>query len=268
MPFKAIIARGLRKAKMLGLADYVLARAETLRSFRARQSFRELNPDFILPPTALAYDAFGRWDPVTYRRQGSDHAAYVAGLIKRHRPGAQVVCEWGCGPMRVLRHMRGHFDKQRLIGIDYNPTTIAWCARHFTGIQFITNALDPPLPLSDGEADAIYAISVFTHLSEAHHKEYVADLMRCLSPGGILVVTLHCDHYVTKLTAGERAQFDQGKLVVRAGVTEGKRTYVAFHSPDFVRYMFRGFEIVEHDATEQVAGFHQDTWVIAKPNDK
>jgi len=40
-----------------------------------------------------------------------------------------------------------------------------------------------------------------------------------------------------------------------------------FHSPDFVRQMFCDFEILEHDATEQVAGFHQDTWVIAKPND-
>jgi SAM-dependent methyltransferase len=260
--------RGLRKAKLLGLADDILARAESFRNFRARQSFRRLNPDFILPPTALAYDAFGRWEPEIYRQQGSDHAAYIAGLIKRHRPGAQVICEWGCGPMRLLRHMRSHFENERLVGIDYNRHTIAWCTHHFPGIQFIANNMEPPLPLHDAEADAIYAISVFTHLSERHHREYVADLMRCLSPGGVLIVTLHCGHYVTKLTARERVQFDHGELVVRAGVTEGKRAYVAFHSPDFVRHLFRDFEILEHDATEQVAGFHQDTWVMAKPHEQ
>lgn len=267
MALKAIIARGLRRAKLLGLADNILMRVDFLRNFHSRRHFRRLNPDFILPPTSLAYDAFGRWKPEIYRRQGSDHAAYIAGLIKRHRPGAQVICEWGCGPMRVLRHMPGHFEKGRLIGIDYNPRTIAWCTRHFAGMRFIENALEPPLPLNDGEADAIYAISVFTHLSEQHHRDYVADLMRCLSPGGVLIVTLHCDGYVEKLTAKERTQYDRGGLVVRAGVTEGKRTYVAFHSPDFVRHLFRGFDILEHDATAQISDFRQDTWVMAKRHD-
>jgi SAM-dependent methyltransferase len=267
MALKAAIARGLRRAKLLGLADNILMRVEPLRNFRARRRFSQLNPDFTLPPTALAYDAFGRWEPEIYRQQGSAHAAYIASLIKRHRPGARVICEWGCGPMRVLRHMPSHFEKERLIGIDYNPRTIAWCTRHFAGMQFITNALEPPLPLQDGEADAIYAISVFTHLSEQHHHDYVADLMRCLAPGGVLVVTLHCDRYVKKLTPSERTQFDHGELVVRTGVTEGKRAYVAFHSPDYVRHLFRGFDILEHDATEQIADFHQDTWVMAKPHD-
>jgi SAM-dependent methyltransferase len=264
MAFKAKIAQGLRKAKLLGLTDNLLARLEALRNFRARRRFHRLNPEFALPPAALAYDAFGHWEPESYRRQGTDHAAYIAGLIKRYRPGAQIICEWGCGPMRVLRHMRNHFENERLIGLDFNPSTIAWCRRHFAGMQFICNDMDLPLPLHDGEADVIYAISVFTHLSERHHRDYVVDLMRCLSPGGVLIVTLHGSRYVKKLTASEREQFDQGQLVVRAGVTEGKRTYVAFHSPDFVRHLFRDFDILEHDVTEQVIRFPQDTWVIAK----
>lgn len=266
MGLKATIARGLRRTRLLGLADNILARTEHVRGYRARRTFRRLNPDFILPPTELAYDAFGHWEPEIYRRQGSEHAAYIAGLIKRHRPEARVVCEWGCGPMRVLRHMRSHFANGRLVGLDYNRRTIAWCSRHFADIRFIANGLEPPLPLNDGEADAIYAISVFTHLSGRHHREYVAELMRCLSPGGILIVTLHCDRYIRKLTASERAQYDRGELVVREGVTEGKRGYVAFHSPSYVRHLFGGFQILDHDCAERVADFQQDTWVIAKPH--
>jgi SAM-dependent methyltransferase len=265
MPITRVVARGLRKAGLLGLADDIIARSQRVGGWHRRRSFRRLNPDFVLPPAMLAYDAFGRWDPEIYRRQGSDHAGYIAGLIKRHRPGAQVICEWGCGPMRVLRHMRSHFGSQRLVGLDYNKQTIAWCSRHFSDIEFFTNELDVPLPLRDGEADAIYAISVLTHLSERHHREYAADLMRCLAPGGILILTLHCDRYVSKLSARERAQYDRGELVVRDGVTEGRRTYVAFHSPRFVRHLFKGFQILDHDTSEPVANFLQDTWVMARP---
>jgi hypothetical protein len=106
---------------------------------------------------------------------------------------------------------------------------------------------------------------VFTHLSARHHREYAADLLRCLAPGGILIVTLHCDSYLEKLTAGEREIYDRGELVVRGGVTEGKRAYVAFHSPRFVTRLFEGVQILERDATEPIIGFRQETWVLARP---
>ncbi len=264
MALKATIARWLRRSKLLGLADTTLARAEFFRGYRARRAFRRTNPDFVLPPTALAYDAFGHWNPEIYRQQGRDHATYIAGLIKRYHQRAKVICEWGCGPMRVLRHMPNHFPGRLLIGLDYNPKTIIWCTHHFTGFRFGLNCLEPPLPLLDGEADVIYAISVFTHLSARQHLDYVTDLMRCLSPDGILIVTLHCDSYIPKLTGEELKQYRSGALVVRDGVIEGSRAYVAFHSPSFVRDLFSGFQVLEHDPVERVAGFQQDTWVLAK----
>lgn len=105
---------------------------------------------------------------------------------------------------------------------------------------------------------------MFTHLSAQQHFDYVTDLMRCLSPGGILIVTLHCDSYIPKLTGDELKQYRSGALVVRDGVAEGSRAYVAFHSPGFVRELFSGFQALEHDPVERVAGFKQDTWVLAK----
>ena len=264
MALKAAIARWLRRSRLLGLADNMLAQAEYVRGYRARRAFRRGNPDFVLPPTALAYDAFGPWNPEIYRMQGRDHAAYIASLIKRYHGRAGVICEWGCGRMRVLRHMPNHFPGSFLIGLDYNPKTISWCTQHFTGFRFGLNRLEPPLPLKDGEADVIYAISVFTHLSARQHMEYAADLMRCLSSGGILIVTLHCDAYIPKLTGDELKQYQSGGLVVREGVIEGSRAYVAFHSPSFVRELFAGFQVLEHDSVERVAGFQQDTWVLAK----
>ena len=123
----------------------ILARTEHVRGYFARRNFLRSNPDFILPPTELAYDAYGPWDPKTYRTQGIDHAAYIAGLIKQYRPGAKVICEWGCGPMCVLRHMRKHFPSERLVGLDYNRRTIDWCSGNFADIEFLANSLQPPI---------------------------------------------------------------------------------------------------------------------------
>jgi len=53
-------------------------------------------------------------------------------------------------------------------------------------------------------------------------------------------------------------------LVVRDRVREGTRAYVAFHSPRFVRQLFRGFQILDHDTADRITNFAQDTWVIAK----
>jgi SAM-dependent methyltransferase len=258
------IAQGLRHVGLLGLVDDVLARSQQLRTFRLRHAYQDLHPDFVLPPADIAYDAFGPWTPAKYRAQGASHADYITELIQRHRPEPQSICEWGCGPMRVLRHMPTHFPRAKLTGLDYNPRTIQWCKANFDKIDFVTNGLEPPLPLASGTFDVIYAISVFTHLSERNHRAFARDLIRCLAPDGILIVTLHGDRYADKLTRAETTAYQRGHLVVRDHAIEGKRTFVAFHSRAYVRELFRQYEIVEHDVEDRIANFRQDTWVIRR----
>jgi SAM-dependent methyltransferase len=264
MRFYRSISRALRRAGLIGVADQVLAQRDRLRNHGMRRRFRHHRPDFVLPPPALGYDAYGPWEPESYLRQGSHHAAYVAALIRRHRPEVSTIAEWGCGPMRVLRHMPSHFPPPaRLVGLDYNPRTISWCRANFAGIEFLQNDLAPPLPLATASVDVIYAISVFTHLSEPLHHAYVADLMRCLVPDGILIVSLHGDRYRDRLDAEEQLAYDLGKLVVRSRTIEGSRAFGAFHPPAFVRdRMFRDATILEHDTADHIEGFRQDHWVV------
>jgi SAM-dependent methyltransferase len=166
--------------------------------------------------------------------------------------------------MRVLRHIPGHFPPPvEILGLDYNPQTVKWCSEHFPSIRFLRNELVPPLPLEDGSIDVIYALSVFTHLSEQLHYAYVADLFRCLKSGGILIVSLHGDRSRNFLSVEEVRSYDAGKLVIRGRAVEGKRPFVAYHSPGFVRgRMFAGREILFHDNTDRISGFHQDLWVV------
>jgi trans-aconitate methyltransferase len=187
-----------------------------------------------------------------YQLSGAAHASYIAELIYHHQPNPAMICEWGCGPMRVLRHMVDYFDSARLMGLDYNTDTINWCRRFFPEIQFRVSNLNPPLPLADGEVDVICGISVLTHLSYRNHFAYAADLMRCIVPGGLLIVTVHGDRYAHKMTLAERTKYEAGELVIRSKVNEGKRVFAAFHHPVFVRKLFRDFEILKHDTSDFV----------------
>jgi len=264
MRLKPVASQLLRSTGMFEFADRCRGGIDSLTSYRSRRRFRQSHPGFALPPADLAYDAYGSANPEAYRQHGLDHARFIAGLIRKHHPGARVIAEWGCGPMRVLRYMPALFPDGEIIGLDYNPQTIAWCEREFPTIRFLLNQLSPPLPLRDGEADVIYNISVFTHLSEPLHHAYVADLVRCLAPGGILISTFQGDRYRDKLAAAERARYDQGRIVVRDRVTEGKRGFSAFHSPAFVRGLFRDLEILEH-THDDTGWFDQDFWVAKRP---
>lgn len=264
---RGAIARGLRAARLLGAADAVVARLDRIRTHSMRRSFRTNNPQFELPPPLLAYDAFGSSEPMGYYVSGQIHAQYIADIIKIYHETPRVICDWGCGPMRVLRHIPTHFPDARLIGLDYNPRTVDWAKRAFPEIRFILNNSEPPLPLADGAVDVLYGISVFTHLSEQHHYGFVTELRRCLAPGGILIVTLHGDRYAQKMTASERLRYDRGELVTRERTPEGKRMYAAFHSPAFAARLFSDFRILAHDTADRVPRFWQDTWVMRRMDD-
>jgi SAM-dependent methyltransferase len=52
----------------------------------------------------------------------------------------------------------------------------------------------PPLPYPTGYFDVIYSVSVFTHLRRAAFDEWMTELVRCLRPGGLAMLTFHGRH--------------------------------------------------------------------------
>jgi cyclopropane fatty-acyl-phospholipid synthase-like methyltransferase len=110
--------------------------------------------------------------------------------------------------------------------------------------------------------DAIYSISVFTHLSEAMHFAWIKELKRVLKPGGLLLVTMHGNLSSHNLTQAELKEFRDGKLVVRANVEEGSRLYAAFHPDQFVStQLLANFEVLRK--VEPFAPFMRQTlWVV------
>jgi SAM-dependent methyltransferase len=262
----------------MGLIQSIQERLRVVRSVAGtvqdNRKFKAANPDFPLPPYALAFDAYGHTSWPGYLRHGLEHADLIAEKVREFHSGSQdnaerpVILDWGCGPGRVIRQLAGRLAplEPEIHGADYNPKTIRWCRKNLAGIHFERNGAWPPMPFADRQFDVIYGISVFTHLSEKQHFAWRDELVRLLAPGGLLIITLHGERFVQHLDPQSQASFRNSELVVLARDVEGKREFQAFHPQQWVQKNFAGpLECLQHDERELFDWFHQDIWVLRKP---
>jgi len=268
MSLKQTLARTARELGLLGAAEQIRYRVHTLR-FRGRNArFVRANPELAVPPSEVLYDIQGNLNYEAFFRNGKLAAEYYLALFDELFPGRATldVCEWGCGPARILRWLArlSAPARLRLSGCDYNARAIAWCRANLDGIDFRPNGIAPPAPFPDGAFDVLYSVSVYTHLSEAMHHAWFRDNLRVVRPGGCIILSVHGDAHREKLLPGEQTRYDSGELVVRESVVEGSRLYAAFQSPRFVRErLLSGVEIVRHDRGASFTD--QDIWVVRKP---
>jgi SAM-dependent methyltransferase len=178
---------------------------------------------------------------------------------------AEALLDFGCGCGRVARHWRG-LDSVAVHGCDFNAELVDWTSANLPFVATRRNELAPPAPFADDRFEAIYAISVLTHLTEELHHAWLADLRRMLRPGGRLLFTTHGVGTTEALLPEERARFDRGELLVRFDGDAGSNLCSAFHPEAWVRGMIEPHLDVELFRPGGAPGLGaQDVWVARKP---
>jgi SAM-dependent methyltransferase len=268
-PAYQAVASLLRRARLLRIADTLRYYRLRRLSLSSRSSFRQRHGPAPLPPDDLAYDAYGFLNWQQYWESGIETATLLSGILLREFPDASPrrLLEWGCGPARIVRHMPEMLSASSwsVLATDYNPATIRWCRANIAGIAFSENSLEPPLPYAAASLDAVYCISVLTHLSEAMQYAWIKELARVLREGGLLIASFHGAATRPFLLASEQHKFDRGEVVVRGQVAEGKRTFVAYHPPAFVRELLSPeFDIVSRQTSPVPSLGLQDLYVARR----
>jgi len=254
--------RGLKLARLTGVLPVLERfrfRRESGLSSADNAAFLAENPGFTAPPLWWMHDMYSHTSYRRYVETGRDHAADVMAVAERHLgTGSLTIADYGCGLARVLRQMP---DKHDRWGFDVNSEAIQWCQDNLTDMQFADHGLYPPLPVADDTFDFIYALSVLTHLSASAAQAWMAEIHRCLRPGGVFLCTVHGTHQTGSLLPEERTRFEAGEPVFRSHVQEGSRLYVAYHPEAWLRNtLFSEFEILGEP--EQM--FFQEAWVLRK----
>jgi len=237
-----------------------------IRFFKKNRKFRKEHPSVILPRDYSIYESY-RLDYKDYVDDGRETAAWLVKELAHYVSFSDKrLLDWGCGPGRVVRHLPAFLPFAKIYGADYNTSTIAWCNQHIGGVEFVLNTLHPPMPFDGDYFDIAYALSVFTHLSEDSHHEWVNELHRILKPGGVFLFTTQGSAFLSKMVKHEREQFQGGALVVRGRTKEGHRSFTAFQPEQFVRSLFSArWRVLKFtEGKQQEWGLEQDTWIVQK----
>jgi SAM-dependent methyltransferase len=153
------------------------------------------------------------------------------------------------------------------MGTDYNPRLVEWCQGNLSFAHVGTNDLSPPLTYADGQLDLIYALSVFTHLTEELQTRWLVELSRTLKPGGHLLVSTHGDAYVHRLNEAELRKYRDGHLVVKNDTdAPGQNTCSAYHPAEYIRdHLATHYELMEFIPEGAKGNPRQDLTILRKP---
>jgi SAM-dependent methyltransferase len=199
-----------------------------------------------LPPPDLAarIGIVPSGDPLDwYVREG----ARLRGLIDELLPPGwdwegKRALDFGCGSGRVLRHFATEASRAEFYGCDVDEPSIAWDTASLSPpFRFFLNTLMPPLELADGSLDLIWAMSVFTHISDTW-SAWLLELHRVLSPGGILIASYLGEGVWPDLVQEPYREDEVGMAVLR--LWEEHDAWV-FHSEWWLReHWGRAFDVL------------------------
>lgn len=239
--------------------------------------YARTGPDGLpVPPAQLIMKISGDVRKGDFVRSGQDCAAAIGRALKEQ--GVQMenigaLLDFGCGCGRLIRSW-SNLEGVRVVGVDYNPALVDWCARNLPFAEFIVGNLRPPLPLDSGTFDVIYAYSVFTHLAMEDQLPWRVELARLLKPGGHLVVTTHGQKAMRAdwpggravvLRDDERALFESGQVLVQRSNLTGLNACTAFHPEAYLRSAFAGEMSMVGFLPGEAPWSGQDITVLRKP---
>jgi SAM-dependent methyltransferase len=170
-----------------------------------------------LPSPDLIYLVAGTDNPEWFLHSGALGAQRLSEVMAKHNVRLEKlknVLDFGCGVGRVLRHFH-RFKGPKFYGTDYNVSLIKWCQENLKFAECQVNQLDSKLSYPDEKFDLVYALSVFTHLSETLQFFWLDELARITKPGGHLFITLHGDFYISQIKPENQQRFLRGELVVQ-----------------------------------------------------
>jgi SAM-dependent methyltransferase len=140
------------------------------------------------------------------------HGAVILRALAAHSPeplsSYRSVLDFGVGVGRLARMFKG-FDG-RYAGVDIDGLNVEWIKQNLPWVDVYKTEPRQPLPFPNSVLNAVFSISVFTHMNEPDHLFYLAELRRVTTPGARLFLTVAGERVL------ERAQDEAGVLEMLA----------------------------------------------------
>lgn len=269
LTLKKRIEMACRKVGLDPLIYYYVYAKDRHKFKEQNRTFLNAHPELKLPPSRLRFDVIACSHAEYYVTTGKTMATQMQAVMQKWAPPeASVVCEWGCGPGRILFPLAAmdSLKKFKFIGTDMFPPSIQWAQSVQDGhTTFFTNKMNPPLPIPDSSVDFVYAVSVFTHLSESLTRVWLKEIIRILKPRGVFWFSAHSGkHHQRDLDSAQLAALNRGEFVAIDSKHDGSQMYTGIHCPALMNNLITsaGAELLEYQPDGN--NKYQDAWIVRK----
>ncbi len=174
------------------------------------------------------------------------------------------ILDWGAGVGRVAHLWEEKYPNINLYVSDYNPLFVFLLKRLLKSAIVIRNYILPPLDIKSNFIDAVYAISVFTHLDRKQIELWLEEIYRILRKDGIFIFSVQGESRVKELSQDLYDRFKEDGFV-EIGKEEGSNYFASFHSKTFIENIINKdkWEILEF-IKDGAIDARQDLWIIRK----
>lgn len=172
------------------------------------------------------------------------------------------ILDFGCGAGRTLRHFTEEAREAEIWGIDIDAPSIDLLRGTVCPpFQVMQSGYWPPVDLESGSFDLIWAISVFTHLTD-NSIPWLLEVHRLLKPGGLAILT-YMGRSTSELLAGEEWDEDRvGMNVLRHNHPANDGAPLVMISDWWMReHWGRAFDVLD------VAEVHNQSWPLLRKRD-
>jgi SAM-dependent methyltransferase len=104
-----------------------------------------------------------------------------------------TLLDWGCGCGRVAGLFMKHTGIPRIYGCDIDGEAVEWCSRNLGEAHFSIINPYPPTRYADSLFHAIIGYSVFTHLRQEVQMQWLQEMERIMTHGGLFFASVHGD---------------------------------------------------------------------------
>jgi SAM-dependent methyltransferase len=156
------------------------------------------------------------------------------------------ILDFGSGAGRVMRHFRAEAERGAVWGTDVDTEAVEWMAANLCPpFRTLPPPADAHLDLPDGTLDLVYAISVFTHITD-DWAAWLVELDRVLAPGGYLYATYLGPGMISQLLSEPWFEDHTGMNVLRQGQDWEAGGPIVFHSQWWLRtHWGRLFDVID-----------------------
>ncbi|HEX2977659.1 MAG TPA: class I SAM-dependent methyltransferase [Candidatus Babeliales bacterium] len=113
-------------------------------------------------------------------------AQRIKEIIVAHHRDAQKILDVGCGSGLITHYVQDILWESKVVGVDRDQPVIKNAQEAFPEIRFFTS--DGQLPFEDASFDCVYASYVFHHLKTDDQKKLLHEMIRVLTPNGLLII--------------------------------------------------------------------------------